>query len=155
MPAWEFLVLRQLKVGDRMLQAGEVTTVPNSWSYRVQEAHLSAGFIEKARLLEDTDTQPQPYPTGAPEGYDDLVPTPPPRVGHKAREKDERWQACWNCLGQNYLPADLDRQVPWQCFACHQTQTLEDRDMRWKQQAVTDVPHESLLGATDHPGVRP
>jgi hypothetical protein len=32
-------------------------------------------------------------------------------------------------------------------------QTLEERDQRWAQQGVADLSHESLLGATDHPGV--
>jgi hypothetical protein len=155
MAAWEYLVLRSLKAGDRMLLPGELTNIPNAWSHRVLMAHLDTGFIEKARLLEDEEPNLQPYPTGAPEGYDKLKPTPPPRQGNKVRGKGQTWQACWNCLGRNYLAKGMNREIPWQCWYCFQTQTLAERDERWKQQGVADVAHESLLEIHDHPGVRP
>ena len=153
MPTWEYMVLQALKAGDRVLQPGELTAIPNTWTYQVLQAHLNGGLIEKARLLEDEDYEPQRYPTGVPEGYDDLKPTPPPHQGHKARESGEKWQACWNCEERNFLPHDLDRQVRWQCFYCHQVQTLEERDQRWIQQGTADLSHESLRGIHDHPGV--
>ena len=86
MPTWEYLVLRALKAGERTLQPGELTSIPNDWTHQVLQAHLNAGLIEKIRLLEDQDYQPQPYPTGAPENYDDLKPTPPPRLAGSYRE---------------------------------------------------------------------
>jgi hypothetical protein len=153
MPTWEYMVLRALKAGDGVLQPGELTAIPNTWTYQVLQAHLNGGLIEKARLLEDEDYEPQAYPTGAPENYDDLKPTPPPPEGKRAREPGLKWQACWNCETRNFLPHDLDRQVRWQCFYCHQVQTLEERDQRWMQQSAVDVPQESLLEITDHPGV--
>jgi hypothetical protein len=151
MPAWEYLVLRPLKVNGRTLQVGELTVIPNTWTYSVLQAHLYGGLLEKARLLDDAEFEQEQYPTGVPEGYDDLKPTPPPREGHKVRGEGETWDACWNCLTRNFLPHDLDRNIPWQCFDCHQVQTLEQRDQQWRQQSQYDVPHESLLGITDHP----
>jgi hypothetical protein len=155
MPAWEYLVLRPLKVNGRTLEVGELTVIPNTWTYSVLQAHLYGGLIEKAKLLEDTEYEPQAYPSGVPEGYDDLKPTPPPREGHKVRGEGEKWQACWNCYAHNFLPRDLDRQLPWQCHCCHQGQSLEERDERWQQQSNADRPYESLLGITDHPGPQP
>lgn len=152
MPTWEYMVLRALKSGDRTLQPGELTAIPNTWSYGVLQAHLHGGFIEKTRLLEDEEYEPQAYPTGVPENYDDLKPAPPPLQGHKHREEGETWDACWNCREPNFIPHDLGKQVRWECFFCHQTQTLEERDQRWMPGDNLERPSE-FVGVHDHPGV--
>jgi hypothetical protein len=154
MPTWQYMVLRVLKSGDRVLQPGELTTIPNTWTYQVLQAHLNGGLIEKAKLLEDEEIESQAYPTGAPENYDDLKPTPPPHKANKTREAGEKWQRCWNCLEQNFLPEKFDRQTRWECFYCHQIQTLAERDERWMQQSAVDLAHEPLRGIHDHPGVK-
>jgi hypothetical protein len=69
-PAFEFIVLKPLKIGDRVLEPGEVTTVPNTWSARTLKVYLTEQYLqpgqsipeefEQHRVLTHLPDQPAP-----------------------------------------------------------------------------------------------
>ena len=128
MPAWEYVVRQRLKVGaDQWLEPGEITTLPNTWHPSALRAHLNTGAIEKGRLLPDVDYDEQRPATYAPEGYDELVPTPDPVVGSRFPAADATVVDCTNCRGDdsgdstNYVP---ESAASFQCWHCGQQQTV-------------------------------
>ncbi len=129
MPAWEYVVKQRLKIGqDEWLEAGEITLLPNTWHPSALRAHLNIGAIEKARLLPDVSYE-EPAPASyAPEGYDELTPTPGPVVGERSPSAGHRELSCTNCRSAaaqtlNYVPQDAAR---FECWLCHQQQSVQD-----------------------------
>lgn len=154
MPTWEYMVLRALRVGDRWLQPGELTAIPNTWTYQVLQAHLNGGLIEKTRLLEDEEYEPQIYPTGVPEGYDDLKPTPDPRSADQYISKGQHeWMStCVNCWERNFLWKGIDDDEPWRCWFCKQINTVNGVRASLSERVILERPSE-FVGVHDHLGV--
>lgn len=161
-PAFNYVVLKPLKLGDRMVQPGETTVLPNEWLPGVLRAHLDSGFLARGDLLDEEFEQPSV--THAPEGYDDLQPTPLPRVAGRYPSDvwsddpvDDRrfrtdepmvWLGCWNCRARCYIPEDLDPATRYQCFHCGQIQSREVAESRWMPDLTDHLP-SYFMGATD------
>ncbi len=122
MPAFEFIVLKPLKVGDKTLEPGEVTIEPNTWTAKMRQIYLDSGHIHYGQAIPE-EFEPQPAFTGAPPGYDDREPFQPRVSTEVAFEGSGAWR-CWNCRRLCHLPEDLGDQVVWQCWSCGQQETI-------------------------------
>jgi hypothetical protein len=122
MPAFEFVVIKPLRIGDRVLEPGEVTDEPNHWSARTQQLYLDQGYIRHGQVI-DAEFEQAPNFTGAPQGYDEREPLVPQQSYEQEFEGSHGWR-CWNCRRQCFLPGDLGEQAVWQCWSCHQQQTI-------------------------------
>lgn len=122
MPAFEFVVIKPLRMGERLLEPGETTLEPNRWSARIQQVYLDGGYIRHGQVV-DAEFEQEPAFTGAPQGYEDREPSKDHPSTELAFEKSRAWR-CWNCRRLCHLPGDLGEQVMWQCWGCYQQQTI-------------------------------
>jgi hypothetical protein len=137
MAAFEFVVMKPLRVGERMLEPGETTLEPNCWSARTQQVYLDQGYIRHGQVV-DAVFEQAPAFTGVPPGYDEREPLRPRESYEPAFEGSQGWR-CFNCRKLCRLPDDLDEQVVWQCWFCSQQQTIAQvKD----QQQPTNVSEE-------------
>jgi hypothetical protein len=121
-PAFEFIVLKPIKIGDKTLEPGEVTIEPNTWSARTLKVYTDGGYIHYGQAIPE-GFEPQPAFTGAPPGYEEREPFQPRVSTEVAFEGSGAWR-CWNCRRLCHLPEDLGDQVVWQCWSCGQQQTI-------------------------------
>lgn len=168
-PAFEWIVMKPLKMGDQVLEPGHKTVIPNTWPYRTLLAYVDGGYLERGELLAD-QVYEQPSTSHAPRGYDHLKPVPPPRLAgiyrddvwikdqpgdRRFRSKDPlTWIRCWNCLAQCFVPKDLDKATRYECPTCHQVQTKQEAMDRWVPSTNLERPSE-FVGVHDHPGSQP
>jgi hypothetical protein len=122
MPAFEFIVLKPLKVGDKTLQPGEVTVDPNTWTARTLKVYLDGGYLHYGQAIPEEFEQAPAF-TGAPQGYEDREPLQP-RVSRPYSFDGGRSYRCRNCRRLCWIPKDLAANVEWQCHACNQQQTI-------------------------------
>ena len=122
MPAFEFICLKPLRVGDRTLEPGETTLVPNTWNAGTLKIYLDGGYLRHGQVI-DAEFEQAPAFTGAPQGYEDRVPLEPRKSAEQEFDGSRGWR-CWNCRRLCYLPGDLDGKVEWSCWGCNQEQTI-------------------------------
>jgi hypothetical protein len=118
-PAFEFIVLKPLKIGDKTLEPGEVTVEPNTWSYRTLKVYLTEQYLAYGQSIPEEFEQHQVL-THLP---DQPAPVAPRKSAELRFEHSRGWR-CHNCRKLCFLPDDLPAKAEWQCWFCDQQQTV-------------------------------
>jgi hypothetical protein len=118
-PAFEYIVLKPLKIGDRFLEPGEVTVEPNTWSARTLKVYLTEQYLQPGQSIPEEFEQHRVL-THLPD-------QPAPAVSRKSAElrfAQSRGWRCHNCRKLCFLPDDLPERAEWQCWFSDQQQTV-------------------------------
>jgi hypothetical protein len=139
MPAFEFVVIKPLRMGDRTMEPGETTLEPNRWSARTLKVYVDGGYLHYGQVVDAEFEQATNF-TGTPPGYEEREPSQDHPSTELAFEGSKGWR-CWNCRRLCHLPDDLGEQVMWQCWSCNQQQTIAQVA---DQQHPTNVTEEAV-----------
>jgi hypothetical protein len=124
-----YICKQQMKVGDSIRQPGDL--VPEAAQWPNLRRYLELGWIEFAPVINGTlQTLLPPPPNPNERLLEELKPEAPAKplpVGAQYPAEGLVEMQCFNCRHVNHLAKELleDQANEWQCFRCHQPQTVE------------------------------
>jgi hypothetical protein len=124
-----YVAKRQMKVGDSVRQPGDL--VPEAAAWPNLRRYIDLGWIEFAPVVNGQLQKLVPAP---PNPNQRLLEELKPEAPAKPVPMGEQYAAeglvevqCFNCRHVNHLAKELleDQANEWQCFRCHQPQTIQ------------------------------